>query len=93
MTSLFPQKESIFLDGNLLNPLARHARLGGPIYITANLPYIRAEDWENMSPDTRYEPKMALFGGENTGFELYEELFRQLDEWKYPYDRYLCIEF
>lgn len=31
-----------------------------------------------MSPDTRYEPELALFGGEKTGFELYEKLFEQL---------------
>ncbi len=31
-----------------------------------------------MSPDTRHEPHLALFGGEQTGFELYERLFDQL---------------
>jgi release factor glutamine methyltransferase len=48
------------------------------IIVTANLPYIKADDWENMSEDTRFEPRLALFGGENTGFELYEKLFEQL---------------
>ena len=43
-----------------------------------NLPYIRADDWEHMSPDTVHEPKIALFGGESTGFELYERLFDEL---------------
>lgn len=54
--------------------------LNEPILFLANLPYIKAEDWENMSPDTRYEPKLALFGGYNTGFELYERLFAQIQE-------------
>lgn len=48
--------------------------------MTANLPYIKAGDWENMSPDTRHEPELALFGGNETGFELYEELFAQIPD-------------
>lgn len=31
-----------------------------------------------MSEDTIFEPKLALFGGEKTGFELYEKLFFQI---------------
>ena len=31
-----------------------------------------------MSLDTVYEPRLALFGWEITGFELYEKLFEQL---------------
>jgi methylase of polypeptide subunit release factors len=31
-----------------------------------------------MSPDTRHEPELALFGGDETGFEMYERLFEQL---------------
>lgn len=31
-----------------------------------------------MSRDTEYEPKVALFGGVITGFELYERLFAQI---------------
>jgi release factor glutamine methyltransferase len=32
------------------------------ILFVANLPYIRENDWENMSADTRHEPELALFG-------------------------------
>ncbi len=32
-----------------------------------------------MSADTIHEPRLALFGGEKTGFEIYERLFAQLD--------------
>ena len=35
-----------------------------------------------MSVDTRFEPKIALFGGKVHGFELYEQLFLQLLELK-----------
>lgn len=65
----------------------------GDLIITANLPYIREADWENMSPDTQYEPRLALFWWEHTGFEMYEFLFDQLVQWKYPQKRYLIIEF
>jgi len=33
-----------------------------------------------MSADTRYEPQVALFWGEKTGFELYEKLLYELAE-------------
>lgn len=48
------------------------------IIITANLPYIKNEDWENMSNDTIFEPKMALFWWKKTGFELYEKFIKQI---------------
>lgn len=59
-----PEYRTSFCDKNLL--------------LTANLPYIRDDDWENMSQDTKYEPSLALFGGQRTGFELYERLFVQV---------------
>lgn len=31
-----------------------------------------------MSSDTVHEPHLALFGGAETGFELYEKLFAQI---------------
>jgi len=51
------------------------------ILFLANLPYIKARDWEYMSADTHFEPELALFGGEETGFEMYERLFEQI--WDY----------
>jgi release factor glutamine methyltransferase len=48
------------------------------IVVTANLPYIKNDDWETMSPDTHFEPQLALFGGETTGFELYDKFFEQI---------------
>lgn len=58
---------------------------GKNICIATNLPYIKQDDWENMSTDTVHEPKLALFGGEHTGFELYEELFAQIDSFVEKY--------
>jgi release factor glutamine methyltransferase len=90
--SSFPRSDVLFLESNLLNAIPLDT-LKWDLCITANLPYIRAEDWEHMSPDTQFEPKMALFGWERTGFELYESFFEQLANWKYSSTRYVVIEF
>lgn len=48
------------------------------IVITANLPYVKTWDFENMSPETvKYEPELALYGWKNTWFELYEVLIKE----------------
>ena len=44
-----------------------------------------------MSADTHFEPELALFGGEKTGFEMYERLFTQLSIINYPVS--VIIEF
>ncbi|MDD5197371.1 MAG: peptide chain release factor N(5)-glutamine methyltransferase [Candidatus Gracilibacteria bacterium] len=71
-----------FLEADLLETFIKNDAQKIPenvnILIVANLPYIKNGDWENMSRDTEYEPKIALFGGEETGFELYEKLFAQI---------------
>lgn len=57
------------------------------IIITANLPYIKNWDFENMSTETvKYEPNIALFWWKNTGFELYEKLIWQCLELKLFFD-------
>lgn len=71
----FPEKKADFLVSNLLENLGEDHE---EILFLANLPYIKWGDWEHMSADTRYEPELALFGGEITGFELYERLFKEL---------------
>ncbi len=49
------------------------------LIITANLPYIKEWDFENMDFWVyNFEPKIALYGGKNTWFELYEELINIL---------------
>lgn len=51
------------------------------IIITANLPYIKNWDHNNMSQETiKHEPSIALYWWESTGFELYEELIQQILE-------------
>ena len=78
----FPEKKAQFIISDLLwyffepsNPPAfQHSN----ILFVANLPYIRDGDWDHMSADTMHEPRLALFWGESTGFELYERLFDEL---------------
>ena len=49
------------------------------VYITANLPYIKDNDHDNMSVETIvHEPSLALYWWKNTGFELYEQLISQI---------------
>ena len=53
------------------------------IVITANLPYVKQDDFENMSDETiKFEPSLALYGWAETGFELYERLIKQCLELK-----------
>lgn len=56
------------------------------VIITANLPYIKAWDWENMSEDTILEPKMALFWWKKTWFELYKKLIKQTFKFREIYE-------
>jgi len=53
---------------------------GGRVWvITANLPYIKNEDFWNMDQDViLHEPSVALYWWEKTGFELYEKLIEQI---------------
>lgn len=56
------------------------------VIITANLPYIKAWDWKNMSEDTILEPKMALFWWKKTWFELYKKLIKQTFKFREIYE-------
>lgn len=98
--TFFPEKKSTFIISDLLtvfesekftNTLSQFSHI---VFVT-NLPYIKAHDWENMSTDTQFEPKIALFGGEKTGFELYEKLFQQISSFKWHGNQkiQLLIEF
>ena len=47
--------------------------------ITANLPYIKNEDFWNMDKEViLHEPAIALYWWKKTGFELYEKLIKQI---------------
>lgn len=70
----FGEKKAQFIVSDLLeNYLPPENSL-----LLANLPYIKWWDWKNMSEDTHFEPELALFWGDETGFEMYERLFAQI---------------
>lgn len=77
-----------FFEWNLLEPILSNPEATlftkeknwseRQVIITANLPYIKNADYDNMSPETvHYEPDLALYWWEKTGFELYEKLIKQ----------------
>ncbi len=56
------------------------------LIITANLPYIKQDDFKNMDKSViKYEPHTALYGWNQTGFELYEILIEQTIKLKQDY--------
>lgn len=46
--------------------------------ITANPPYLTAEEMENLQKEVRHEPELALYGG-NDGLDYYRVIF---EKWK-----------
>lgn len=90
--SNFWDKKAQFIVSDLLTELDQCTLDPNlPILFLTNLPYIKDADWINMSTDTQYEPKLALFGGEKTGFELYENLFKQLQDLSSVFPQITCI--
>lgn len=78
-----------FLHGNLLEPLNKifslhqldsASKQTTPylLFITANLPYLRTEQYNN-EPSIQHEPRHALVA-QNNGLALYEELLQQLQK-------------
>lgn len=68
-------------------PLIRGIKGFSNIIITANLPYIKDWDIENMDKEVlENEPHLALFGWPKTGFEMYEKLINQIFELKKFYN-------
>ena len=60
----FGDKKAQFIVSDLISDIPKF-QYSNILFLT-NLPYIKDEDWQNMSADTVHEPKLALFGGEKT---------------------------
>lgn len=86
----FNLEDKIFqYHGSLLEPVLEKLNTikTDNIIITANLPYILDNDFENMDKETvEYEPDTALYWGPVTWFELYEELIQQCLELKHSWN-------
>lgn len=71
------------INWDLLEDIIKNKFKYKNLIITANLPYIKNDDFENMSKETiAFEPSIALFWWKITGFELYERLLNQIFEIK-----------
>ena len=67
------------INSDLLNSIIENKFINKNLIITANLPYIKNDDFDNMSKETIiYEPNIALFWWVDTWFELYEKLIKQI---------------
>lgn len=59
--------------------LDKNYNLDKNIVITANLPYIKNNDFDNIDKETiQFEPALALYWWKKTWFELYEQLINQI---------------
>jgi release factor glutamine methyltransferase len=84
LTKHFLENEVMQLESNLLSIfLEKEFFLEKHLIITANLPYIKNEDLDNMDDWVFFfEPNIALFWWKETWFELYEKLISQIFELK-----------
>jgi len=74
----FSEGQIGLLQSDLLAAVFHNDFYKKTLCITANLPYIKDGDYENMDPGVvKNEPHTALFWGPDTGFELYEKLIKQ----------------
>lgn len=82
-TSQYIEGKIELRESNLLEAVFHEAIfVGKDLFITANLPYIKNGDQENMWKDVvKHEPIEALYGWE-TGFELYKTLIKQCFQMK-----------
>jgi len=82
-TSQVEQVQASLLDG-FLEKGDKH--ISETVVITANLPYIKEDDYAFMDESViKFEPDLALFGGSKTGFEFYEDLVKQCYTFKKIY--------
>ena len=64
------------LEGDLLEPMPEDLR-GWVDLVISNPPYIRADEYEDLPPEVRADPPLALLGGP----EVYERLASQALRW------------
>jgi len=70
------EKDIKFIKSDLLREIFKRKISPGPTIITANLPYLTAEQIA-ASPSIKKEPRLALIGGRD-GLDCYRRLFSQI---------------
>jgi release factor glutamine methyltransferase len=66
----------VVLEGDLLDPLPPELR-GWVDLVVSNPPYVSPEEYEELPPEVRADPALALIGG----VELYERLAAEASRW------------
>ena len=75
----------VLIESNLLSVVFENKlyKKGSNLIITANLPYIKEEDYWNMDKEViLHEPSLALYGWKKTWFEMYEKLISEVSRIK-----------
>lgn len=67
-----------FVESDLLSALPDWVGQEGGVFFVANLPYVRTGA-QDLSEDTVFEPQIALYGGDRTGFELTERFLSEVE--------------
>jgi release factor glutamine methyltransferase len=68
-----------FVRSDLLSHLPDWVPASQKILFVANLPYVR-QGASDISEDTVFEPPIALYGGQETGFELTERFLEEVEK-------------
>ncbi|MEK7625187.1 MAG: peptide chain release factor N(5)-glutamine methyltransferase [Patescibacteria group bacterium] len=82
LNDLSPALSSVEAERDV-EPSPPQRRGQGEVYITANLPYLTAEQYKD-EPSIQHEPKSALIANEN-GLALYRELLEQIKQLGHPF--------
>ena len=52
--------------------------------VVTNLPYVSLDNIDNMKPEVKKEPAVALYGGSGDGLDLYRKFYKQLPDYIKP---------
>ncbi|HTW97100.1 MAG TPA: HemK family protein methyltransferase, partial [Candidatus Methylomirabilis sp.] len=83
------EKDIKFIKSDLLREIFKQKISPGPTIITANLPYLTAEQIA-ASPSIKKEPRLALIGGSD-GLDCYRRLFSQIKNHRHFFKGELLI--
>jgi release factor glutamine methyltransferase len=79
------------LCGDLFDPIVPHLDVGKFDLIVCNPPYVSAAEFEELNKNVKdYEPKMALFGGDD-GLDICRKIIEKADDFLKP-DAALMLE-
>jgi release factor glutamine methyltransferase len=79
------------LCGDLFNPIMPQLDAGGFDLIVCNPPYVSGTEFDKLDKNVKeYEPKLALFGGDD-GLDIYRKIIEKMEQFLKP-DAALMLE-